>query len=473
MPEPLRQPAPPGPRVDTLPLSGIGTPLAPMGHALAWFDGHLYLAPAGAPGTPARIFRRDGTTGQWAAVHESPEIQTPAGPAPRESGIRAMTVFQGSADAAPCLYCGTISAQGGQILRSADGLTFAPTPPLLFGAPALGGFAAFGPWLAVLPQGTSDQSGLHPDRAARGTVPQVAQDPGAGFWTPADELARATGWHTDPANLAIAVLAVAHGALYAATTNPTRGFELWRTGGETTAPFHWECVLDRGAHRFTENPSVAAMTPFDGDLWIGTESRILDPEAPPAAGPEGGLDPNRIRDRITALVRPREPAPPAAELIRLRPDGSWDIVVGSPRFTPDGLKVPLAALGPGFGDPGQIAISALAVHDGSLHAGTRQIRPGDPGAPDRIGLAGAALWSSADGENWTLLPVAEQAGETSCIAVESLCPTPDGLVIGLRRDVAAGLAAELAGWAGASLPAARAEPTADDVILLQVTPDKP
>jgi hypothetical protein len=484
MPEPLRQTAARGPRIDRLPLSGIGAPPAPMGHALAWFDGHLYLAPGGPPGTPARIFRRDGATGQWVTVHESPMVDTPTGPAPRESGIRAMTVFQGSTDAAPCLYCGTISdagsAAGGQILRSTDGLTFSPAPPLLFGAPALGGFAVFGPWLAMLPRGAADRTGLHPDRAARGTVPQVAQDPGAGFWTPADELARATGWHTDPANLAIAALAVAHGALYAATTNPTRGFELWRTRGETTAPFHWEKVLDRGAHRFAENPSVAAMTAFDGDLWIGTESRILDPETPPgtspggaAAGPEGGLDPNRIRERITALVRPREPAPPAAELMRLRADGSWDIVVGSPRFTPDGLKVPLAALGPGFGDPGQIAISALAVHAGRLYAGTRQIRPGDPGAPNRISPAGAALWCSADGQDWTLLPAAEQAGETGCIAVESLCPTPEGLVIGLRRDVAAGLAAELAGWAGGSLPAARAEPVADEVSLLRLLPDTP
>ncbi len=446
-----------GLRFDPLPLTGLGTPLAPQGHALAWFDGHLYLSPAAGSGTPARIFRRDGATGTWTTVHESPEIETPTGPAPRECGIRAMTVFQGSADAAPSLYCGTISATGGQILRSADGLSFAPAPALVFGAPALGGFAVFAPWLAALPLGVRDQTGLHPDRAAAGTVPQVAQDPGAGFWTPADELARATGWHTDPANLAVAALAVAHGALYAATTNPTRGFELWRTTGQTTAPFHWEKILDRGADRFAENPSVAAMLAFDGDLWIGTESQVHD-DPDSAATPDTNTLPAALRDRLAARGRGPADAPAGAELIRLRADGSWDLVVGAPRFTAAGLKVPLAALGPGFDDRSQAAIAALAVHDGRLFAGTRQARPRAAGVAPR-----AMLWSTADGMDWQGLPVANQAGETDCIAVESLCSTPQGLIVGLRRDVAAGLS----GWAGASLPGSGEDETlADEVVLL-------
>lgn len=468
MPEPLR--APPASGFETLPLSGIGAPLAPIGHALAWFDGHLYLAPGGPPGTPARIFRRDGATGQWTTVHESPMLDTPTGPAPRETAVRAMAVFQGSADAAPALYCGTIAGMGGQILRATDGLSFAPTSPLLFGAPALGGFAAFGPWLAVLPQGATDETGLHPDRAARETVPQVAQDPGAGFWTPADELARATGWHVDPANLAVAALAVAHGALYAATTNPTRGFELWRTRGETTAPFHWEKILDRGAHRFAENPSVAAMLAFDGDLWIGTESRILDrtdthatPTGPGAdnarAAPAAAM--TQLREKLSARQGGPALAPPGAELIRLRADGSWDLIVGAPRFTPEGLKVPLGALGPGFGDATQVAVTALAVHDGRLYAGTRQTRP----RPDRT-PAGAALWSSADGFDWTPHHAAADAGEAGCIAVDSLCSTPEGLVIGLCRDVEAA-ATGLSGWAGAITPATRAEALMDEIVLLR------
>ncbi len=446
-----------GLRFEALRLDGLGSPMAPMGHALAWFDGHLYLSLAAGPGTPARIFRRDGATGTWSTVFESHETDTPVGPAPRECGIRAMTVFQGSTDTAPCLYCGTISVTGGQILRSADGISFTPAPPQVFGAPALGGFTVFGPWLAALPLGASDQTGLHPDNAAIGTVPQVAQNPGAGFWTPADELARTTGWHTDPANLAVAALAVAHGALYAATTNPTRGFELWRTTGQTTAPFHWEKVLDRGAGRFAESPSVAAMAEFDGDLWIGTESQVHDD--PDSAAPvDTGHLPAALRDRLAARRSSPAEASTGAELIRLRADGSWDLIIGVPRFTPSGLKVPLAALGPGFGDTGQSAIAALAVHDGHLFAGTRQARPRAAGTPPR-----AMLWCSDDGMDWQGLPIADQAGETDCMAVESLCSTPEGLVASLRRDVAAGLS----GWAGASLPGNGGDETlADEAVLL-------
>jgi hypothetical protein len=455
---------PDGLRFTALPLVGLGPPLAPLGHALAWFDGHLYLAPAGMPGEPARIFRRDGVTGDWTCVHESPLVHSPAGPSPREIGIRAMTVFKGTGDGAPCLYCGTIASAGGQILRSEDGLRFTATPRRTFGAPALGSFVQIGPWLAALPAGQVDGTPIL-DRPARGTEPQVAQDPGAGFWTPAHDSSRKDrhdpAWEADAANLAVAALAVAHGALYAATTNPGRGFELWRTRTETTAPFRWEKVLDRGAGRFSENPSVAAMTAFDGDLWIGTDSRLHDPATPaqPAAGTEApAITGGGLRRRLETRIWAQEAAPPAAELIRVRADGSWDLIVGAPRFTPAGLKVPLSALGPGFGDRTQIAISALAVHEGRLHAGTRQGRPRDSGI-----AAGCALWSSADGTAWTALPAPHQAGETGCIAVDSLCPTPEGLFLGLRRDMTD---AGLAGWAGGRGSALWAAAPVDEITVL-------
>jgi hypothetical protein len=470
MPETLRsaESVPDGPgglRFTALTLAGLGPPLAPLGHALAWFEGHLYLAPAGVPGKPARIFRCDRARNEWTCVHESPLIPTSAGLFPREIGIRAMTVFKGTGDRAPCLYCGTISSAGGQILRSEDGLHFTPTPHLTFGAPALGSFARIGPWLAVLPEGQADGM-LNLTSAARGTEPQVAQDPAAGLWTPAHESrmdgAHDPAWEADKANLAVAAMAVAHDALYAATTNPTRGFELWRTRVETTAPFRWEKVLDRGAGRFSENPSVAAMAAFGGDLWIGTECQLHDPASPtrPTAGPEGAaMRGGRRRLRPAARVRAQETAPAAAELIRIRADGSWDLIVGAPRFTPAGLKVPLSALGPGFGDRTQIAIPALAVHEGRLFAGTRQVRPRDGGI-----AAACALWSSADGTEWSALHATDQAGETGCIAVDSLCPTPEGLFLGLRREVTD---LGLAGWAGGQSPAARAEGLVDEIAILQ------
>jgi len=37
-----------------------------------------------------------------------------------------------------------------------------------------------------------------------------------------------------------------------------------------------------------------------------------------------------------------------AELIRINPDDTWDLVVGEPRETPEGWKYPLSGMGPGF-----------------------------------------------------------------------------------------------------------------------------
>ena len=36
------------------------------------------------------------------------------------------------------------------------------------------------------------------------------------------------------------------------------------------------------------------------------------------------------------------------EILRIYPDGSWDVVIGAPRVTRSGLKIPLACLGPGM-----------------------------------------------------------------------------------------------------------------------------
>ena len=408
---------------------GLGHSGSTLAHAMVWFRDALYLgasAPAArGPEDLGRINRLDPATGAWAEVYAAPVLaldegrkaraawlgggvlRQRTGAMGREVGICAMAVFQGASDAAPCLYAGTMSLWGGQVLRSEEGETFAPVM-----APgnsddsvmSVRGLTDFGGRLFALPSGTITAEGLDRERAPQATV-LVSDDPASGIWTEA-----CLPGFGDPANRGVVSLCAAQGYLYAGTANPARGFQLWRSKAEGAAPYAWERVLTDGAFRFNHNLSTAAMAEFGGDLYIGT--RI------PGFGHDADND----------------VGPAACELIRLRQDGSWDLIFGEPRFTPDGLKVPLSAMGPGLGDPYNSAIWSMAVHGGALYIGTQSWEPTDlalngGGAPLRGGFQ---LWASTDGASW--VPVLMDGnGSVGSTGVRALLATPVGLFLGTQN----------------------------------------
>ncbi|GGH57368.1 hypothetical protein GVY41_13515 [Frigidibacter albus] len=408
---------------------GLGHPGSTLAHSMVWFRDALYLgasAPAArGPEDLGRIHRLDPATGAWDEVFAAPvqaldedaqaravwlggggilRQRQPAEAMGRAFGICAMTVFQGASDAAHCLYAGTMSLWGGQVLRSEDGISFAPVM-----APGNGddsvmsirGLTAFGGRLFALPSGTITAEGLDRERAPQAIV-LVSDDPAGGVWTEA-----CLPGFGDPANRGVVSLCAAQGHLYAGTSSPARGFQLWRTKAEGAAPYVWERVLTDGAFRYTHNLSTAAMAEFGGDLFIGT--RI------PGFGYDADSD----------------VGPAACEMIRQRPDGRWDLIFGEPRFTPDGLKVPLSAMGPGLGDPYNSAIWSMAVQDGALYIGTQSWEPNDiamngGGAPLRGGFQ---LWASTDGEAWVPVLV-DGNGSVTSTGVRALLASPVGLFLG-------------------------------------------
>jgi hypothetical protein len=62
------------------------------------------------------------------------------------------------------------------------------------------------------------------------------------------------------------------------------------------------------------------------------------------------------------------------ELIRLYPDDNWDLVIGTQRFTPHGLKRPLSGMGPGFSNLFTNALWRMTEHNGWLYIGTSDWR---------------------------------------------------------------------------------------------------
>ena len=135
--------------------------------------------------------------------------------------------------------------------------------------------------------------------------------------------------------------------------------------------------------------------------------------------------------------------PAAAEIIRLRHDGSWDIVVGNAR---DG-KTPISGLGAGFNNYFCGYIWRMGIHDGWLYVGTMdwsvilrftnlEKKPlkisqilAKSGVEDFIDCyGGSELWRTFDGENW--LPVTKTGfGNPYNYGIRNIISSPHGLFV--------------------------------------------
>lgn len=195
--------------------------------------------------------------------------------------------------------------------------------------------------------------------------------------------------------------------LYAGTGNHVTGFQLWRADPFGEPPLDWKLVLVNGAYRGNFNMATAAMASFKGALYIG-----------------GGI-PGFGYDKANDV------GPAACELIRVHPDDSWDLLFGTARFTPDGLKIPLSLKGPGLDDPYNSVVWSMGVHNGVLYVGTHQWEPFESikakdGSPLR---GGYQVWATENGEEFT--PVTLDAfGDPTATGLRTILSTPVGLVLG-------------------------------------------
>lgn len=346
------------------------------------FEGALYVSFAPADGQAAAIWLLDPVTGIWEPVLQQtimpetsrrrqiiPPMLQPGFPdnslPGHHAGFVGMAVFQGADDASPCLYVTTQNLTGAQLLRSVDGRAFETVLSL----PVSGGYVGL-TGLAVWNDRLVMTSAAHLLNAPTGAM-------NGGNGLPRNCVlasrapAQADQWEVlsevgfgDPENLSITALTTHRGKLYAGTANPVAGFQIWSRDAESgTGSPGWTCVMRKGATRHGMNPQVALLASHHGYLWIG--SAMDEPEL-------ADLD------------------WPAAELLRLDPDDSWQLIAGETRLTPQGLRRPLSRLGPGLEDPGATRLGAMAViPEGPLTGGL--VLGAGP-------LAG--LWISRDGETW-------------------------------------------------------------------------
>jgi hypothetical protein len=434
----------------------------------AWFKGRFYVGTGrnlncfgyagrdfrGCPDTPTSEERAQiwaytpageaGLRGRWELVYRSPLL---FGDLPRDIGYRGMAVCETGGKRELWVATGGL---GGRILHTADGRTFAEASnvglhnsasELLLGTADLAyrGLTCWRGRLVAAPAASSLDGDVpyHP-------VALANADP-ADPESPWEVIANFQEHPTlgRPGNLGAFSVATFAGALYLAVTNRADGVELWRGTGckrpDRPCAFAWARVLDRGAGRprsasgEIDNVGASDMEAFRGALYLAVSDSAAT---------------NRTR----------------AELLRVRPDGSWELLVGKPRqrsAMPSAFRcapdpgaadrcVPLAAMGPGFGggppayaDGDARYIWRLAGHRGRLFAGTLD-----------VGLA-LELLSSRNGTAWSAVTTdGFGAGATAVRTLVSVPRWPGGpaLVVGTLSGQPGGGLQVWAGTCSASGP---------------------
>jgi SAM-dependent methyltransferase len=362
----------------------------------------------------AQIWAYEPLTGTWELVHRAPAVPGTGGRiVPRDIGYRGMTVFQGASDPAPALYVSSMSwhgAPGSCFLRSRDGRSFEKV-----GAPGLedstaSSFRSLVPYRGRLYTSPAGQGTAF--YAARRPVVLESADPANGRWRVVSE----PGFG-EPSNAVIGEFAVFAGHLYAGTLNPQSGLQVWKTDASGRPPYRWTKVLSLGAWRGNLNEGVLTFCPFRDSLYIGTHISM------------GGFD------------RKHGVGPAAAEILRVWPDDTWDIVVGAARRIGGHWVTPTSGLGPGFGNPFAGYIWSMAEHDGQLYAGTFDSavfsiwsrRTGQQAARASVARAvltpGFELWRTPEGDCWEPVTL-DGFGNPFNYGARTLVSTEHGLYLG-------------------------------------------
>ena len=372
----------------------------------------------------AEIWCFDPLADHWTRVYQAPMVMATNGSrrVPRYIGFRGIGVFQGASDDKPCLYVSTWAPQIAEppdVLRSVDGVSFEPTtrPPF---SPMVRSFRTlqrFQGRVHTTPTSSSKGARLISDSIGSDSTIYATDDVQRSPWRPAND----EGFG-NPDNVTIFEMEEFNDHLYAGTVNPVSGFELWKTPGGDL-PYRWTRVLQHGAGRGIFNEVGVSMCVFNGALYVGTG--VLS----------GGYH------------RAMRIGPAAAELLRVWPDDSWELIVGDGRRTGDGLRYPLSGYGAGFDTFFNGYVWRMVCHAGRLYAGTfswgqnvpwLQLKIWPPDAlalMDRWGRdalttsrGGAELWSSADGERWEPVTV-NGFGNRFNWGIRNMASLPQGLLV--------------------------------------------
>jgi hypothetical protein len=279
----------------------------------------------------------------WKRVHQSDNDVRIDGTNPvkytaRDIGYRGAVVFT-EADGTEALYIAadsTRAAQGNgidgpvpppQILRSTDGEVFRPIPfdPDAMSTPA-----------CTPPVSVSGFRSLKSYNGKLYVVASVGQL-GHGVILEAEHPEDGAFRVISPPCKTFFEIETYNGFLWAGTgVQPTiddTPFSLLKTDASGDLPYTFTTVIPPGAYKKkSPSPAVISLHVFKGRLYLGTDR----------------------------------------ELLRVNPDDTWDLIVGTPRATPEGRKLqPLSGFDVGFDDFFNIHVWRIDDYSGWLYVGTQ------------------------------------------------------------------------------------------------------
>jgi hypothetical protein len=367
---------------------------------------HVYPPPPDsctvAPPSPydldlrAEIWCYTPSTGVWERVFQSPsDLPNPLAPGKtvaRDIGFRDMTVVQ-EPDGTQALYVGGVSAREyipglpwPRLLRSTDGVNFTPVNLTIPDVPS-----TFMGFRTLIPYNGKLYVTATTELVGDGVVIE-SSDPASGVFRVV----------TSPDLLAYE-MAVFNGFLYIGAGDKTTGYSVWKTDASGEPPYKLTPVVKNGAGRGPAMVSVVSMHTFQNRLYVGSSG-------------------------FFSLL-------PPCELIRIKPDDSWEVVVGNARFdfSTFRTKFPISGLPDGFGNAFNAHIWRMEGNGGFLWAGTNDISWGYrslaslfPWITQEFGFD---LYATSDGAHWFRV-TRNGFGSPTSFGLRTFASTPSGLFLG-------------------------------------------
>lgn len=370
----------------------------------------------------AEIWEYTPRTDHWRRAYRSPAVI----PNPRAAGkrvpadiaFRAMRVYR-DGKGRKRLYAAGVTADEylpelrrkhpPRILSTADGRHFRATPvrDVVLRVP-YGDFRPIGMRTMRIWRGRMFVT-LTPGLTGDGAIFEVTRP-----WSPR----RARFRQITPKSLAVFETEIFKGRLYAGTGDRERGYGVYRVDGDGPR-YRFTPLVTDGAGRGQTATSVVSMHVFRDRLYVGASGWYNEEEVP------------------------------VSELIRIAPDGDWQVVTGAPRMVAGQEKTPISGLADGFYNVFAGHFWRMATYDGMLVVGTNDwswlVQTAYPGLDQwvvdalKVGISGELgydLWASCDGTDWA--PITRNAfGSTTGndFGARNLVTAPEGLYIGSANYV--------------------------------------
>lgn len=181
--------------------------------------------------------------------------------------------------------------------------------------------------------------------------------------------------------------------LYVGIDNKKQGFEIWKTAINQENESHWQQVIIKGAYRYSLNAKISSLLVFKDSLYV-TSGLEVDNKS----------------------LNKHKYYPQGFEIIRIYEDDDWDIIAGIPKFTPQGLKVPLSAQGAGFDNIYNCLAESLIIHQNQLYLFTQN-------------LDALQVWHTENGEDWNYYTLKEDLNKYDQFKIINTLSCSWGLIL--------------------------------------------